>query len=41
MLLINAQTWVTIFACRGILASDIVSMKVCKKISIEFGKRQL
>jgi len=41
MILTNAHTWVTIFVCRGILASDIVSMNVCKKISTEFGKRQL
>lgn len=40
MIVIKARTWVTIFACRGILASDIVSMNVCKRISIEFGKRQ-
>jgi len=40
MIVINARTWVTIFVWRDILASDIVSMNVCKRISIEFGKRQ-
>jgi hypothetical protein len=41
MIAINARKWVTVFACHGILAADIVSMKACRNISIEFGKGQL